>query len=272
MLARLKTPGRFRPVAQRPLAAPARWLLLRGLGRERRHWFDFPEMLAAKLGVEYHAMDLPGMGQRHRESVPRSIAEAAREVRRRLAARGPEVPWGVLGISLGGMVAVSLASAWPSGVSHVVAINSSSRCSLVHQRLRPAGLAQLARAAWARDVNDRERRIYTLTTNASERLVTLWAARAAALGRETPAAGAALARQLLAAALFRAPAVTQPTLVLSGSKDRLVSAVCSRALARELGATYRSHPTAGHDLPLEDPGWVIAQIRDWLASTASTHD
>jgi pimeloyl-ACP methyl ester carboxylesterase len=243
--------------------------LLRGLGRERRHWFDFPEALAAGLGVEYQALDLPGMGQRRRDGVPRSIARAARELHGQLAAHTPRGPWGVLGISLGGMVAVSLASAWPSGVSHVVAINSSSRCSLVHERLRPAALAQLARAVLARQVDERERRIYALTTNAPERQVALWAARAAALERETPAAGAALARQLFAAAIFRAPAVTQPALVLSADHDRLVSPACSRALARELGATHRSHPTAGHDLPLEDPDWVIAQMRAWLAAVAT---
>jgi pimeloyl-[acyl-carrier protein] methyl ester esterase len=255
-------------VAQRPQLAPVRWLLLRGLGRERRHWFDFPEALAAGLGVEYRAIDLPGMGARCRESALRSISEAALDVRGQLAAHESPGPWGVLGISLGGMVAVSLASMWPSGVSHVVVINSSSRSALIHQRLRPSALAQLARAALARNVDDRERRIYALTTNASEPQIALWAARSAALGREAPAAGAALVRQLLAAASFRAPPLTQPALVLSAESDRLVSPECSRQLARELGATYRSHPSAGHDLPLEDPDWVIAQIRAWLASKA----
>lgn len=266
MLGRLETACLSTSVANRPASAPTRWLLLRGLGRERRHWFDFPEVLAARLGVEVRCIDLPGMGERQSERVPYSIHQIARNVRWQFAAEHPERFWGVLGISLGGMVAVSLASQWQRGVSHLVVINSSSRRSLPHERLRPRAVAHLLRAAVARNVEDRERRIYALTTNAAGPRVASWVLRAAELGRESPAPLGALACQLLAAARFDTSLVTQPALVLSGAKDRLVSPVCSSALARALGAEHHSHPSAGHDLPLEEPDWVIEQMRSWLAS------
>jgi hypothetical protein len=30
------------------------------------------------------------------------------------------------------------------------------------------------------------------------------------------------------------------------------------------------HPSAGHDLPLDDGPWVAAQVRDWLTGNLPT--
>jgi hypothetical protein len=38
------------------------------------------------------------------------------------------------------------------------------------------------------------------------------------------------------------------------------------ALAGAWGAALRVHPTAGHDLPLDDGGWVAEQISTWWLS------
>jgi pimeloyl-ACP methyl ester carboxylesterase len=72
-------------------------------------------------------------------------------------------------------------------------------------------------------------------------------------------------RQLVAAANYRgaAPTAKIPILVLTSTEDRLVDPACSRALAAHLGAPVREHPTAGHDLPLDDPDWVVDRIREW---------
>jgi hypothetical protein len=32
----------------------------------------------------------------------------------------------------------------------------------------------------------------------------------------------------------------------------------------------REHPTAGHDLPLDDPDWVIGEIAQWLPRVPGT--
>src|SRR5262245_14239704 len=95
------------------------WLLLRGLGREQRHWHDFPERLRARVGAgRVVALDLAGTGtERQRVPVP-SIPWLARDVARRLLAADPagwqleaaaSCPlWSVIGLSLGGMVALEL--------------------------------------------------------------------------------------------------------------------------------------------------------------------
>lgn len=247
------------------LPPPATWLLLRGLGRQRGHWFEFPQLLEGALGVSTVALDLPGTGQRRHERAPWSITGLARILAAELDAGTPQPPRGVIGISLGAMVALSLAEQWASGISHVVVINTSSRLSLGHQRLRPRALLALLGSALLSDLAARERLIYSLTTSALEPEIARWTRDAAALAQDAPIRRRTLLAQLVSAAAFQVPGrLEQPTLVLSGAGDRLVAPGCSSALARRLGAPLRCHPTAGHDLPLEEPAWVIEQVRAWL--------
>jgi predicted alpha/beta hydrolase family esterase len=54
--------------------------------------------------------------------------------------------------------------------------------------------------------------------------------------------------------------------LLAARQDRLVSVKCSLKLAQGWGCEIRLHPTAGHDIPLDDGIWVTQQVRDWLGS------
>ena len=42
--------------------------------------------------------------------------------------------------------------------------------------------------------------------------------------------------------------------------DRLVSPRCSQRLAAAWKVPLALHPSAGHDLPLDDPDWLLAQL------------
>ena len=53
-------------------------------------------------------------------------------------------------------------------------------------------------------------------------------------------------------------------LLLQSLGDHLVNPVCSTRIAGHWRWPLVSHPTAGHDLTLDDGEWVIAQIRAWL--------
>lgn len=75
---------------------------------------------------------------------------------------------------------------------------------------------------------------------------------------------------MLAAARFSAPAgipARGRVLLLAGAQDHLVHPDCSAQVARAWGAPLSLHPDAGHDLPLDDPAWVCAQLRDWLSKS-----
>ena len=244
---------------------PKRWVLLRGLGRESQHWFDFPERFADGAGLDCLTLDLPGTGEQRAAPSPLSIPEIARDVARRFqttpGARDGET--GVLALSLGAMVALSWASEHPVDMAALVLVNSSSSLSSPFERIRPGGLAQLLRSALETDPVARESMIYQLTLNADGPRIIHEATRAAALARSAPIKRRTVARQLLAAARFSPPKVETPTLVLSSAQDSLVNPVCSERLAAYLGCPHLRHPTAGHDLPLEDPDWVIARVGDW---------
>jgi len=43
--------------------------------------------------------------------------------------------------------------------------------------------------------------------------------------------------------------------------DHFVSSSCSKNLAKSWGCELHIHPWAGHDLPLDDPDWIIEHLR-----------
>jgi hypothetical protein len=49
-------------------------------------------------------------------------------------------------------------------------------------------------------------------------------------------------------------------LFLASQNDGVVSPLCTRELARVYGCRYEEHPSAGHDLPLDAPGWLCERI------------
>jgi len=110
-----------------------------------------------------------------------------------------------------------------------------------------------------------ERTVMRVTSHCSSESVL---ARWLQLHQDRPVTRSNALRQLLAAARFSAPPnrPTPPTLLLASEQDQLVSVVCSQTLARHWRSVLHLHPSAGHDLPLDDGMWVACQVRDWLQS------
>ena len=244
------------------------WLLLRGLGREKRHWGKFPQIFeqAAPSSISVMALDLPGAGDQSTERSPTSIAEIADHVRKRWLAVKPQGDWGVVGISLGGMVAMSWSARFATDFRAVVLINSSAaNVQPPWARMRPQGLWMFARTLFDPDPFTRERRILDLTSGMladPKAQAQKWVE----IARQSPPLRQAILRQLMAAAMFRAPTrLSAPTLVVRSQNDCLVHPSCSEMLAQRLGAVLATHPGAGHDLPLDDPEWLSRAIHQWAA-------
>ena len=246
------------------------WILLRGLTREARHWGDLPERLGARLGgAPVVALDLPGNGARHRERSPTSIEPMVAICRAALHEAGHEPPFVLVGMSLGAMVAMAWTSSHGDEVAGLVLVNSSSRgLSAWHQRLRWRQIPAVLRIAATHDPIAHARSVLRLTSRRppgrEAALLGSWAD----WRRQHPVSGANAIRQFLAAARFRGPAALRPlpVLVLASAKDALVDPACSVALAKAWGADLRVHPTAGHDLPLDDGPWVAEQVCGWWLS------
>lgn len=237
------------------------WIFLRGLTREARHWGDFPQRFQAALPeAVILTPDLPGNGSRYRETSPWRIETSMEAVRADLARQGHRPPYRLLALSLGGMVALAWATRHPQEIEAAVLLSTSLRPHnpLLH-RLRPAAWPVLLQLLTA-PLETRERAILELTSQRPREMAGLvpdwvdWA-------RQCPVTRRNALRQLLAAARFRLrqkPSV--PLLLLAGVEDRMVSPQCTRALAATWNLAPILHPTAGHDLTLDAPEWVVDQV------------
>lgn len=245
------------------------WVFLRGLTREARHWGDFPSRFLAAFGQELApedllTPDLPGNGRRHLEQSPMEVAEIMESCRRDLVRRGHPPPYHLLALSLGSMVALSWAARHPEECRAAVLINSSMRpwCPF-YRRLRPAVWPSLLPLLSIQGAA-RERAVLELTSSRAAELSPIlptWTGYA----RECPVSRRNAVRQLIAAARFScAEKPVVPLLFLAGAADRMVHPLCSRTVAQAWGADFALHPTAGHDLPLDDGDWVSREVRRWV--------
>lgn len=247
------------------------WILLRGLTREATHWGTFPDALRQAVpAARWVMLDLPGNGQFHRDRSPLTVQAMAQACRDEMARQGVAPPYHLLAMSLGAMVATEWSRVAPAEVAGCVLINTSMRpFSPFFHRLKPRNYLALLKLALLRtSAHAIERTVWRLTSNRPDMpadVVATWTATRA----ERPVAPLNALRQLVAGARYRAPAdaPVRNLLLLSSVQDGLVDVRCSRALAHVWQRPLALHPWAGHDLPLDDPAWVVRQVRDWRAQT-----
>lgn len=246
------------------------WILLRGLTREARHWGGFADLLRREIpDAQVIAPDLPGNGSLCRQPSPLCVEQMVEALREQLGAQRVAPPYRLLAMSLGAMVAVDWAARHPDEIGGAVLINTSLRpFSPFYHRLKPANYRRLLGLIWSGAADLAwERAILELTSRRADAHAAVlddWLA----YRRENPVAVGNALRQLCAAARYRAPCVKPPVplLVLSSQRDALVDSDCSRQLAQRWQLPHTIHPSAGHDLPLDDGAWVARQVGGWLRS------
>ena len=245
--------------------AQHRWLFIRGLGREARHWRELPSLWQQHFPRStVECIDLPGNGTLWQHRSPTQITSLIEWLHDRYSHL---VPITLLGLSLGGMVAYHWMQKYPQDIRAIIMINSSlAPFNHRWQRLRPGALKNLLQAL-KHSGYEREAMIFDLTcANQEQREQTLiqwhlWQ-------QQCPVSRTNLIRQLLLANSCKADSQPpkRPTLLVSGSQDRLVDPVSSDCLARQWLVPVLQHPQAGHDLPHDVPEWLISQVKQWLQS------
>ena len=247
------------------------WVLLRGLMREARHWGEFPAQFQHAVGAQQLVtLDFPGNGRLHGQASASSVPAMRQHIRSQLRQLGHAPPYRVLALSLGAMVALDWCNACPQELESVVLINTSlAPYNPFYHRLRPSNYPALLRTMLAGSLAQREALILRLTSHQGG------SPRGAAILRQwmdyaqaCPITRTNILRQLFAALRYRAAAQTPavPLLLLAGQQDQLVNVQCSIRLAQRWHCPINIHPSAGHDLPLDDAAWVIDQVRQWLAA------
>ena len=242
------------------------WLILRGLSREKRHWGGFAESFQDKLGARVVALDLPGFGTENARRSPATVSGIMEDVRVRFQeerSQDTAARWGILGISLGGMVALEWCSRHPHDFGHCVAINSSARPSPTFDRFHPRALL----SPFARGAVAKERAVLGLTSDRSAAYLDDLAKKQVRFAELSPPDRASIPRQLFAASRFRTPqSVRAKLLVLASRTDRLVSYRCSERIAKSLRAELVLSPSGGHDLALDEPEWICEQVAKFVSA------
>lgn len=254
---------------------PVYWFFIRGLMREAAHWEDFPTVFESAFpNSKVVMLDLPGTGKNWQSKCPLSVTEMAEAIRNdarkylenSVREHGKNPKCYLLAISLGGMVALEWLQRFPDEIKGGVFINMSlAGVNPFYQRLKPKAWLPLLDIALTKDVKAREKKVLSLTTSQFQIEESSLAERVAAYERH-PVTKENFIRQLIAASRFR-PQLKKtqlPVLLLNSLGDRLVDSSCSSLIQSQWNWELKTHPKANHDLPLEDPQWVITQVREWL--------
>ncbi|MEZ4766851.1 MAG: alpha/beta fold hydrolase [Caldilineales bacterium] len=225
-------------------------VFIHGLGGSRADW----ELQAPATAPFFRVItpDLRGHGLSAKPDGPYRISLFAADVAalmRRIEAR----PAHVVGLSLGGAVAQQLALDAPEMVRSLVLVNTAARFMSAGWRKRLMGIRRFASTylggmqAVADDVS---RQLFPRLEQA--------ALRSEAVQRLTANDPRAYRDSLMAIARFNAedrlPAITCPTLVISGDRDYAVPMASKQRLAEQIpGSRLVVIPQSGHATPADQP-------------------
>ena len=240
-------------------------LLLAGLGSRARLWGELPRLLSERFTVL--APDNRGVGG-SRGGEPFSLDGGADDAALVLAHAGFSAS-GVVGVSMGGLIACQLAARHPEAVGHLVVASCGARLTPSHARvlrffelaftrLAPEEAAQAFMAfAFSSSFADR----YPGFVDQAARLWTLDPEdRPGALGQLAHLkTGWDLRPQL--------GRIACPTLVLAGELDPLAPAASTRELAAAIPeARYREVPGAAHSLLAEGGSALLNEVIEFLST------
>lgn len=248
-------------------------VMLRGLGRCMQHWLGYERELAQHYRVI--TMDLRGIGQ---TTLPLSFTHRIHDLAGDVVAVLDALGIGqahVLGVSLGGMVALATGLEHPTRCLSVIALNTS----IAGQRT----LRMSPRGAWAiasglvgdkmkihRNLVD----VLTSTRLPTERKLEAVQKFHAIATTDGLYVFTAL-KQLILAARFhvkqRLPELQMPVLLVYGADDQFVPSINTRKLKALIPhARLVSIPDAGHEIMMDQPEALRDVLVAWLDEHGDT--
>lgn len=242
------------------------WVLLRGLMRDKRHWNGFDQRLRQR-GCTVFTPDLPGNGLLNHQKSPLSIAKYAQAVWQQLDETLKGQPFYLLGLSMGGMLAMEMAQQRPWQVTHVFVLNSSAaNLSPWYHRFNLFNVfAAFVKRCRGHQLHPIESTIVRLTSYRHRRDTTL-IARWSEYRKQTSPAFFNACRQLYAAFRYRCPAsLAIPVSILCGDRDALVTLQSSKALAAHFKVELIVLAYCGHDITIDAPAKLVHYLSDILS-------
>ncbi|QDK38273.1 alpha/beta hydrolase [Bdellovibrio sp. NC01] len=239
-----------------------RWILLRGLARGRGHWGSFATEIQKKFpNDQFEFLDLKGNGERFAEKSPLTVAEFVKDLRERSQFVKEKVPFKVLSVSLGAMITVEWMRQYPHEIEKAFLVcTSSSSFSPFYDRFMLHNYLPSLSLTFAKDPARWEKTILGMVVNNHERREAEMPAMIE-YSRENPMQVLNVVRQLKAAASYSFPKEAPGDIQLIGSHgDRLVNPSCTPNIAQAWNLKAAMHPWAGHDIPVDDPKWLLEHL------------
>ncbi|MDI3270494.1 MAG: alpha/beta fold hydrolase [Bacillota bacterium] len=245
-------------------------LLLEGKGYALWMWEELRPLLSASFRLILY--DHRGIGRSERGPLPFSLKDLARDGIQVLDALGVERAH-VLGVSMGGMVAQEMALSYPSRVEKLIlaCTHPGGSCAyptppetIAHLSFSPEGLS-------LEEILRRQMEVAfaPVWTAAHPEAFSRWIARRK--GWVPPSEVLRAQDEAIAGfdACRRLPSLKAPTLILSGTEDRVVPYRNSQLLAQAIpGARLQLFPGGGHLFFLEEGPQFAKAIKEFLREEA----
>lgn len=242
------------------------WVLLRGLMRDKRHWNGFDQRLRQR-GCTVFTPDLPGNGLLSHQKSPLSIEKYAQAVWQQLDENLQGQPFYLLGLSMGGMLAMEMAQQRPWQVKHVFVLNSSAanlspwyhRFNLLNVLL---AFVKRCRGVQLHPIESTIVRLTSYRHRRDTRLIEHWSEYRKKISPAFPNAY----RQLYAAFRYQCPAsLLIPVSILCGDRDALVNMQSSKALAQHFKVELMVLAYCGHDITIDAPAKLVHYLFDIIS-------
>jgi pimeloyl-ACP methyl ester carboxylesterase len=249
-------------------------VLLRGLARWSEHWLGFDDLLVEQ-GYRVLVIDNRGLGKsRHLKLESQDgIHLFAEDV---AAVIAKEAPFGahVIGTSLGGMIALALASGRPHLVKSLTIINSSFASSK-KKRLTFKAAVALAFVALGLQSGYLKLASALLGSGASIDLKSQLASRWSTIDIISKVELSTLFTQIRAAKRFigltESAAIRCPVRIIKSAGDLFIDPANSDFIQKQIkGSSIAIHPNAGHEIAFEDPTWLSKEIGQFIRSCSAS--
>lgn len=169
----------------------------------------------------------------------------------------------ILAMSLGGMMAKRWSELYPEDFKKIILINTSFKgLNPLFHRLQFLSVLKFFRIFATLNLRSREKLIIQMVSNNNKdhnEILKEWEE----IQKSAPVSRKSFINQIRAALSF-IPKKEKPKgdlLILAAKKDRLCSYKSSLTLHKVWGGSLELHPEGGHDLPIDDPAWLIEKMR-----------
>ncbi len=245
-------------------------VLLPGLWRSNHYWHQFPEHLRRKLpSARVHCPDLPGFGEYCEGYSPSKINEILDLLRGSTWFKRLDRPFLLVGQSIGAMLALEWQSRYPDEVAGCILINVSDKAfPLPFKRFNWRAFFPLF-YHWCLPSSALEREQVRLkfTSNMPKFRTSIIHQRTAWHLSFPPKLGN-IWRQLIAIGSFHSEEINavRPLLYINSIHDQWMSPDATDSMCERVPGKRMFHPTAGHDIALDEPAWLSQIVKVWLQS------